>query len=173
LLLALALALAATSASEPPAATFPGPRRELASPDSAVTVFWQAPDAAGPDRTLLLKSAQSPKTWRIHQFPRSVRVSWGPRGHFLAVTELGVDDVSTFVHDADTGDVQEVCTAPRLRLGSVWVSALRRSCEQAGWTKLGELRLKLSGTGVDGQPFDLRVAVPIGGPVKESDVPKP
>lgn len=142
--------------------TFPGTRKELASADGALSVSWWEPDATGPERTLLLKAADSPKTWRIHSFPRSVRVSWAPKGHFLAVTDLVTDDTNTFVHDADTKQELEVCAEPRRRLGSVWVSALRRACEQAGWTSRGELRLKLSGTGSDGQPFETRAVVPVG-----------
>jgi len=140
---------------------FPGEPRELKSPDGALTVFWWEPDAASPKRSLLLRAAVSPKSWRIYEFGRSVLVEWSPRGHLLAITDRETSDGSTTsVYNPDTREFADVC-APAVRdLGARWTEANRRYCELTGWPSPGRLRLHLWGSGRGGD-FDLKTTVPV------------
>lgn len=67
-LIALMMLFALAGETEAAAATFPGPQRELPSPDSAYAVMWWEPDAGSANHSLLLRAPHTPKTWRVHSF---------------------------------------------------------------------------------------------------------
>lgn len=125
------------------AATFPGPERELPSPDGAFTISYFDRDASSGKYRLLLRAAPSPKSWEIHSFSTPVDVSWAPKDHLLAVTELG-DRATTVVLGVRSEAPVDVCAGRAYR-----------SCVQDGWTDAGDLVLHVSGDG-----FDTRVTVP-------------
>jgi len=153
------LALAARVATA--IVTFPGTQREVSSPDSAFTVIWWEPDPGKTEHSLLLKGAGNPKSWRVYSFPRSVSVSWALAQPILIVTDRSSSDgATTFAQNASTGRKWHVCADPQQRLGVQWSAAHHRYCEQAGWTKRGELRLRLWGYG-EGVAFDTTATVPV------------
>jgi hypothetical protein len=143
--------------------SFPGPQREFASPDGAVTVIWWEPDVTNTGHSLLLRAhPEDPhaKSWRIHSFPRSVTVSWAPKGHVLVVTDsLSNETSTTFAYNADRGTSFDVCDAPQRQIGDAWTRADQHYCEQAGWTADGQLQLRLWGRGPGGE-FDRQVVAP-------------
>lgn len=165
LAIALGFALTATSsfvtATDSAMRTFPGPQRELPSSDSTFTIVWWEPDASKSGQGLLLKAAHTPKTWRVYSFARAVSVSWAPHGHLFAVTDrMDGDSARTLVHSVTTGRYMDVCADPQRQLGNQWTSARRRYCEHTGWTRRGELELRLWGDGA-GAAFDTHVTVPV------------
>ena len=141
--------------------TFPGQAKEIRSPDGVLTLFWWEPDAGSSKHSLLLKAAGSPKSWRIYEFDRSVSVEWSSRGHLLAITDRKTTDGSTtFVYNPDTQESVDVCAGPIRALGSKWANAHQRYCELAGWQSPGALRLRLWGSGSDGD-FDTKTTVAV------------
>jgi len=153
------LALAAAGAT--PIVTFPGTQRELSSPNSAFTVIWWEPAPGKTEHSLLLKWAGSPKSWQVYSFPRSVSVSWAPAEPVFVVTDrISGDGATTFAQNAATGRKWNVCAGPQQGLGAQWSAAHHRYCEQLGWTKRGELQLRLWGYG-EGVSFDTTVTVPV------------
>ncbi len=157
--LAALLMLAAGPGGGP--AAFPGPERELRSPDGAYAIIWWGPDAGSPNHSLLLSAPYTRKTWQVYSFARSVTVSWAPAEYVFAVTErLGDDRATTSVQSVKTTRPVDVCVEPQQALGDRWASADRRYCEHVGWTAQGELRLRLRGSGPGGA-FDTQVTVPM------------
>ena len=161
MLIALMMLLASAAGFESAAVTFPGPQRELPSPDSAYAIVWWEPDAGRSGHSLLLRAPYTPKTWRIHSFAQSVAVSWAPKDHVFAVTEsLGSDGATTFVPSVKATRSVDVCAGPQRELGDRWSTVHHRYCEHVGWTNRGELLLRLWGYG-EGDAFDTQVTVPI------------
>ena len=161
MLIGLTILLALAGGTVPAAATFPGPQRELPSPDSAYAIIWWGPDAGSSNHSLLLRAPYTPKTWQVHSFARSVTVSWAPNDYIFAVTEqLGSDRATTIVLSVKTPGSVDVCAAPQRELGPRWAMADHRYCEHVGWTDRGELLLRLWGHG-GGDAFDRQVTIPM------------
>ncbi len=161
MLIALTVLLAWAGEGESAAVTFPGPQRELRSPDSAYAIIWWGPDAGSSSHSLLLRAPYTPKTWQVHSFAQSVTVSWAPKDYVFAVTErLGSDRATTTVLSVRTPRSVDVCAAPQRELGHQWTMADHRYCEHVGWTNGGELLLRLRGHG-GGEAFDRQVTVPM------------
>src|ERR1700752_2879440 len=97
LLIASLIVLAGAAAPDGAGWTFPGPERELRSPDAAYAIVWWGPDASDRNHSLLLKAPYTPKTWRVYGFARSVTVSWAPREYIVAVTDHQSGEVATTV----------------------------------------------------------------------------
>jgi len=159
-LLAHLVVLALAGGPAPPIVTFPGPQRELQSPDSEFTISWGGSDAGKSGHYLLLRWAGSPKSWRIYSFPRSVTVSWAPSGPVFIVTDQVSADAATTIAQNTSGRKWSVCAEPQRDLGTQWSRARHRYCEHAGWTDHGELKLRLRGHG-EGVSFDTQVSVPV------------
>src|SRR5262245_57992930 len=157
----LTLLLAVSVAAHAAAVTFPGPEREVRSPDSAYAILWWGPDAGDRNHSLLLKAPYTRKTWRVYGFARSVTVSWAPKEYIVAVTDhLSAEAATTVVLNVRTSKPVDVCAGPQQALGTEWMRAQRRYCEQLGWTERGDLRLRLWGSGSTGR-FDRAVTVPM------------
>ena len=155
--------LAMSGVAESAAVTFPGPERELRSPDAAYAIVWWGPDAGDRNHSLLLKAPYTPKTWRVYGFARSVTVSWAPREYIVAVTDHPSGEVATtVVLNVRNSKPVNVCAGPQQALGAEWTRAQRRYCEHVGWTERGDLRLRLWGSGSTGR-FDRAVTVPMNG----------
>jgi hypothetical protein len=101
----LTMMLALAGGAGPATATFPGPQRELPSPDSAYAIVWWGPDAGDTNHSLLLRAPYTRKTWRVYGFARSATVSWAPNEYIFVVTDRQDKDASTpVVVNVTTGD---------------------------------------------------------------------
>ncbi len=131
---------------------FPGPDRQVASPDGARAIIWEAPLSGDPEFThhLVLEDRGTGRRTPLMPFFRNVRVEWAPSGRHLAVTcRCGSDFSDVMLFDAERPSKgMSVTKELQRRVGRLEVLSNHHAyVESIGWLDDGALRVRLWGYG--------------------------